>query len=193
MDPDGDGFSNREEYESKTDPVDPESRPPIAAKLRIAGKPRQDLIDLTFWGTQQFSADELRFQLNSRKRGRSYFVVIGDEIEGYTVDRYLQGDTGVTLVLKKDGNEYELIKDEPFTFGDWTANLILLTNGRQFRGMKVGSEITVEDDYIVVDISVETVIIRDKNTDEDLSVGRISPAEYQRLKARMGGGTLRRR
>lgn len=194
MDPDQDGFTNREEYESKTDPNDQESRPPLAAKLRITGT-RQNLIDLTFWGTQQFSADELRFQLNSRKRGRSYFVVIGDEIEGYTVDRYLpDAEAGVTLILAKDGKEYQLIKDEPFTFGDWSANLLLLLNGRQFRGVKVNGEITVEDEaYIVVDISEETVIIRNKNTGEDLSVGRISPAEIQQLRGRMGGGSTRRR
>jgi hypothetical protein len=194
MDPDGDGFTNREEYESKTDPADAESRPPFAAKLRITGT-RQNLIDLTFWGTQQFSADELRFQLNSRKRGRSYFVVIGDEIEGYAVDRYLpDADDGVTLILTKDGNEYKLVKDEPFTFGDWTANLILVLNGRQFRGLKKGSEITVEEEqYIVVDISEQAVIIQNKATEEDLTVGRISPAEVRQLKARMGGGTLRRR
>ena len=195
MDPDGDGFTNREEYESKTDPNDPESRPPIGAKLRIAGT-KQDLIDLTFWGTQQFSADELRFQLNSRRRGRSYFVVIGDEIEGYTVDRFLPDpETGVeTLILKKDGKEYGLVKDEPFTFGDWMANLVSLMTGRRYNRVKQDTEITIEDaQYIVVDISKESAIIRDKDTGEDLSVGRISPAEAAQLNARMSGGTLRRR
>jgi hypothetical protein len=198
MDPDADGFSNREEYESRTDPTDPASRPPEAAKLRITPRGAvQTLIDLTFWGTQRFSADELRFQLNSRERGRSYFAVIGDEIEGYLVNRFLpDAEKGPTLILTKDGNEYSLVKDEPFTFGDWTATLVSLLNARQYRNLKRGSEIEAGGvTYIVVDISRESVIIQNKETGKDLNVGRISPAEAQLLRSRMsmGRGSMRPR
>lgn len=195
MDPDGDGFTNREEYQSETDPNDRESKPPIGAKLRITGT-KQDEIDLTFWGTQQFSADELRFQVNSRRRGRSYFLVIGDEIEGYTVDRFLPDpDSGVeTLILRKDDKDYEVVKDQEFTFGDWMANMVSLMNGRRYNRVKNNSEIALEDvTYIVVDITKDNAIIRNKDTGEDLSVGRITKAEAEQLAIRMRGGTLRRR
>jgi len=44
MDPDGDGFTTLAEWEAKTDPVDPKSRPPYVEKLIFVSRQQQDYI-----------------------------------------------------------------------------------------------------------------------------------------------------
>ncbi len=58
QDPDGDGFTNLAEWEAKTDPIDPKSRPPYAGKLIFKSRQQQDY-------TLRFSArpDAERFQI----------------------------------------------------------------------------------------------------------------------------------
>lgn len=58
QDPDGDGFTNQEEWEAKTLPVDPQSHPPYAEKLIFASR-QQEVYTLRF----SARPDSERFQI----------------------------------------------------------------------------------------------------------------------------------
>jgi hypothetical protein len=59
-DPDHDGFSNREEYEGKTDPGDPKSHPPLIAKLSYAS---QDVQEWLLMFSSDLGPDQNQFKL----------------------------------------------------------------------------------------------------------------------------------
>ncbi|MDD5261882.1 MAG: thrombospondin type 3 repeat-containing protein [Methylacidiphilales bacterium] len=88
-DPDNDGFTNKEEFLAKTNPLDPNSRPPIIVKLRIAHYTKVPF-RMVFKAANKLSDGTIQFQINLMdvSRNRTRFVKKGDETEGYKVGDY---------------------------------------------------------------------------------------------------------
>ncbi len=88
-DPDNDGFTNREEFLARTNPLDPNSRPPIIVKLKIAHYTKVPF-RMVFKAANKLSDGTIQFQINllDVSRNRTRFVKKGDETEGYKVGDY---------------------------------------------------------------------------------------------------------
>ena len=88
-DPDNDGFTNKEEFLAKTDPMDPNARPPIIVKLRVAGF-TQVPFRMMFKAANKLMDGTIQFQINflDLVRNRTRFIKKGDELEGYRVGDY---------------------------------------------------------------------------------------------------------
>ncbi|MBP7275454.1 MAG: hypothetical protein KBA51_04545 [Kiritimatiellae bacterium] len=97
LDADADGFSNLEEYLAKTDPRQRENAPPIITKLRI-DQLRQERFRLRFEAVQTLESGDL-YQLNSADR--TYFKRLGNEVDGYQLDRY---DANSRMLFLKKGD-----------------------------------------------------------------------------------------
>lgn len=183
-DVDGDGYSNLEEYLAATDPLDAASFPPPAAKLRLV-RTMTDPFRFVFAG---ISGE--RYQLNTRNSDRTYFVSIGDEVEGFKVASYdAAAPGGPTLTLTRGTQSYRLIRGRTITDEARTAFLVLLLDGSRYR-VKVNDTISIKDvRYKVVDIREDRIVIRDAQSDKMTNVGLISRDERDRLMAgSIGGG-----
>jgi len=84
QDPDGDGFSNLEEYKGKTNPQDKKNHPGVIVKLAVK-KFTPIPFKLEFKGRTR-GASGLQFQLAFK--GSSKLLKEGDEIEGYKITAY---------------------------------------------------------------------------------------------------------
>ena len=184
FDPDGDGFTNVEEFQQGTDPTDPASVPPPGSKLRV----RRILVEpfeLEFNGVLDRSGGRL-FQLNSRTQDRTYFKSLGEAIEGWTLAEYLpEAIKGPTLVLTNAANRLELPRDARIRNPIRSARLISLIDGQQF-DVKVDSEIRLSGFvYKVVDIQARVVIIRHSDSGEEIPVNQLTQVEARDLAQRL--------
>jgi hypothetical protein len=177
---DGDGYSNVEEHQAGTDPVDRESFPPPSAKLRLV-RTVTDPFRFIFVG---ISGE--RFQLNTRAGDRTYFVALGDDVEGFNVASYdAAAPGGPTLVLKRGAQTFKLVRGRTITDESRTAFLVFLLDGSRYR-VRLNDTITLKDiRYKVVDIREDRIVIRDTTNDKVSTVVLISPEERSRLS---GGG-----
>jgi hypothetical protein len=194
LDPDNDGFSNLEEFVSKTNPFDGTSTPPPGAKLRLVGS-RLTPFDLMFVAA---SGEEgsYRFTLRFRREDRTVIRTLGEDVMGYIISSYLPAgpDGNQTLVLTKpDGTEQVLILGTPVTSEDWEARLVSLLDGQQWDVRKDSIVQVRGDDYKVVDIQQRKAIIEDVNSGEKIDVVRISAGEMEMLRRQAGGGVAPRR
>ena len=87
QDLDQDGFSNIEEFLAGTNPGEAADSPPPAAKLRLI-RVVSNPFKLRFQGVQKL-ADGNRYQLNLRTLEQTFFVRLGDEIQGIRVLEYI--------------------------------------------------------------------------------------------------------
>jgi hypothetical protein len=177
-DVDGDGFTVREEFEYETSPVDAEDHPPHVIKLRIE-RVRQQPFALRFQGISELAEDDIRYALNMRTQNRTFFARMGDEIEGYTLVRYEpdsrvgpQGNRVDTsrLVLERDDREIILVVNQEFSGQDFRAELVLLTDDSRYR-VSVGDDLVVRNEnYKVIDINRNRVLIRNENSGETIRI-----------------------
>jgi hypothetical protein len=94
QDEDQDGFTNREEYDKKTDPRDPASSPSKWIKVRISSVDKKMLV-LSFVGKTK-GQYTLRFKLGKNGKNIEESVVVGDKL--YLV----QGGTDIVKIWKND-------------------------------------------------------------------------------------------
>jgi len=194
-DPDSDGFSNIEEFQAGTNPFDSKDFPNPVAKLRvvrIVNRPFR----MRFQGVQTLANGETRFLLNLRTLERSYFVKIGDVIDGYKVVSYEpkirktpagKVDESV-LTLRKGDRIVPLVKNMALTRYERVAYLALLTDASRFV-VHVGDTITVRDRvYKIVDIRRDGVLLRDMQSGAEILVTRIAESELQELRKKLQGG-----
>jgi hypothetical protein len=177
---DGDEYINVEEYQSGTDPTDRESFPPPAAKLRLV-RTVTDPFRFIFVG---ISGE--RFQLNTRAGDRTYFVSLGDEVEGFKVAAYDDAAAGgPALVLQRGTQTFRLVRGRTITDESRTAFLVFLLDGSRYR-VRLNDTIILRDiRYKVVDIRDDRIVIRDTTNDKVSTVALITPEERARL---LGGG-----
>ncbi len=182
---DGDWFTVRQEYEAGTSPVDPDDHPSYALQLRLrrtASRP----FALRFEGVQQLGEDDVRFHLNDRRQNRSYFVRMGETVQGYRlvdyeerrVERPTGGRDASVLILEgPDGRRVELVINVDFSVEQRMAEMVFLLDESVYR-VSEGDSITLRDNvYNVIDIGRDRVLLRDAQSAEEFRVERKTEAE----------------
>ena len=180
-DSDGDGFSNLEEFQNNTNPIDSKKAPPSLNKLKLVSfKPVP--FRLEFKGDP--SGDGKEFQINFKDLkgpARTQYRKLGEQIEGapYKVIKYepKPGPNGVNssgdlseLIIQniETGDSIPLVynkeANDPTSFGTFRS---LLAGGDQDFTLKKGEEFTLKPDnrkYKLVDITTTKAQIRDVTT-----------------------------
>lgn len=177
-DPDGDKFTNLEEFNGKTDPTSAESRPPYVTKLRLA-KFVQTPFRLKFSGSPD---DGQTFSINTLDlKQPTSFLKIGDTIPRtpYKIVAYnkktedkegLQVDVSELIVENKDtGQKIPLIYDKPVNDPTVYADFKYLLDGSSFR-VKKNDTFSVKPDtatrYKLIDISEAQAVIESPQGDK---------------------------
>lgn len=170
---DGDGFTNVEEFNSGTDPKDPEQFPDPVVKLRVGGiKPVP--FYLRFVGTQQMPDGTIRVQLNLQTLERTYFAKLDDVILGYKVEAYdAQGPGGetLTMVRQSDKRPVMLVKGKPVTQQELAILFVFLVDRSRLPVQRLNDVFTLRGvEYKVVDIRRENVVIQNVKTGGKVTV-----------------------
>lgn len=188
VDTDNDGFTNKEEWQSGTKLNDANDYPAPVAKLRytrIGSNP----FKLRFQGESRVS-DGMIYQLNLRSLARTYFVRIGDELEGFkVVECVTNAAAGSTIILKQGDTRIPLVKGKTREGFEMVAELIFLIDQNRMR-VRLGDVIKLKDrEYKVIDIRRDGVLIRDEKTRKTTQVGPLSDSEKSALESGLNNPT----
>lgn len=201
-DPDGDGFTNMEEFQAQTNPLDPASRPAGWTKLRLSGS-KLEKLRFTFSEVTDSEGDTIKeVQINTigagdagAASGRTMFYKIGESVKiaerdatGRRVDTptpfkvlraEMRGNAEPMVVLQNtaDGKEVILergkVKDSPYAL----ATLRDSRSGQEFQ-LRTGEEFELPEGggrYKLIDVSEEKAQIKNVRTEETSSVPREAP------------------
>ncbi len=181
-DPDGDGFSNQDEFTWKTDPQDPKSHPAYWTKLRLAR-----FIKIPF--RLKFAAyDADSFQINTLDvKQPSQFLHIGDDIAGtkfkilsfdkksHTDPNGVLIDDSELLIQNTETSEkltliLDKVIDSPDSYGLfkylWKGNIDLQV--KKNKTFSVTPETDVQ--YKLVDINEAEALIQNAKTGEKIKI-----------------------
>ena len=185
QDPDGDGFSNLDEFLDGTDPTDPNSHPPFRTKLRLVKFDSRPFV-LRFNG----DSGDNTYTINSKStKAKTQFVKIGDMIQGapYKVLSYekktttrneMEIDVSELLIQNTETGQkiclvYSKDTNDPTSYGDF----VLLLDGSTYR-VKKDDEFSLKPEpgkkFKLIDISAQEAQIQDLSTGEKF---RIAPAK----------------
>ncbi|MGC3991250.1 MAG: hypothetical protein QM796_16535 [Chthoniobacteraceae bacterium] len=179
-DPDGDGFTNLDEYEGKTDPQDKNSHPPYYTKLRLERfiqKPFRVILKAYDGDPKQ--PDSLTFQINTVDiRQPTLFLKINDpvpntkfKIMSFEAKTSTNSSTGatddvseLTLQNTETGDKVILIVNKLIDSPDSYALFKYLWNGKEF-AVKKNKTFSVDPEtniqYKVIDITSTEATIQD--------------------------------
>jgi hypothetical protein len=185
LDADGDGFTNFEEFEAKTNPKDKTSTPPSSSKLQlVAYKPVP--FRIIFKGDG--GTDGKEFQINFmdlKGAARTQFKKKGEQIADapYKIIDYTAkpGPFGVNVTgdlseLKIENTNtgqpltliYNQVRDDPTSFGEFRN---LLTN--EVKTLKKGEEFEIPPDpakFKLIDINGDSAQIQDVTSGKTLRI-----------------------
>ena len=176
LDMDNDGFSNIEEYRAGTRLDDANDYPSPAAKLRMI-RIGSNPFKLRFQGESRLS-NGMVYQLNLRSLERTYFVRVGDELEGFKViECVTNAPAGPTIILKQGDTLIPLVKGKTREGFERVAELVFLIDQEKMI-VRLGDMIKLKDqEYKVIDIGRDGVLIRDEKTKKATEVGPLSDSE----------------
>lgn len=184
QDPDGDRFTNLEEFLGETDPNDADSHPAFITKLRLASMVDSDLqlvfqtqVDPSTWQIDQVSpggkfdnrnllvGKTKRFGPNKQFRLDGFEEKRGVDVNGVPVD-----ESVVTISYVEAGGNarvnQELKRGEPWTLPTHEGNLIDQFDGSEITA-KRGSSFKLNNDpdtvFTVVEVNEEMAILKDQN------------------------------
>jgi len=188
QDPDGDGFSNLEEWQSKTDPTDRNSHPAFFTKLRMKSFV-QEPFRLVF---ASWVDDTFAINTNDLKEP-TQFLRLGDSIKGtkfrlvrfapkFERNRYgTRIDVSeLTLENGETGEELTLVKERIMVSPDSVAHFVYGWSGYREFAVKKDQEFSLKPDervkYKLVDVqSVKAVIVDIQQPTELIEIGLLSP------------------
>jgi hypothetical protein len=182
-DPDGDGFTNREEFLADTNPRDPNSHPGLAKNIRLKEYVRKDL-PFVLKSVQGETAEMEREEDGGTKRKES--VKPGQQLAGSTYkvlrvqskplrdkDGNLMDGSRVTLEDSATKHRVELIKDMPARSSESYA-VLTSPDGKQTVHVKDGETFTWPSDppvtYRVKDLRPEQAILEEVGTRKTITV-----------------------
>jgi hypothetical protein len=186
-DADGDGFSNLEEFEKKTNPNDPKDAPASFNKLKfISFKPQP--FHLLFMGDASGDGNDFQINFKNLKAAAStQHIKLGEQVKGapYKIIKYeaKPGPNGInavgdlselTVQNMETGDSIVLVfnkeTNDPTSFGTFRN---LLTPGDKDLELKKGDEFTIKPDtrkLKLIDITPTKAQIRDVSTGDVFSV-----------------------
>lgn len=165
MDLDGDGFLNREEFISGTDPGDRSDHPSYATKLRFVGR-KEVPFSLVFQGVTELSNGDTVFQLNTPADGLSHFASLGEVVEGVVLERFTPAENGVPaqLVVSREGIEIKLIRGQISADPESEAELINILD-RSAIIVTMGQLLSLgTSEYTVLNVLSDKVILQEMST-----------------------------
>jgi hypothetical protein len=170
-DADQDGFSNREEFDNKTNPKDPASHPPLVAKMSVKDiKPIP--FKLVFKGVSRVEGGKQLFQLNLTAGGRTFWKEMNQDIEGFKLVKF--EETGAkgkpTLTLQRGEKLIPLEKNVDVPYNEYEVILLNTMNNTTFN-VRVDGQFDLKGaKYEVksVDYSGMRVLIHDPITGTDV-------------------------
>ena len=186
-DTDSDGFSNIEEYQAGTSLTDPASFPSPSAKLRL-GRVATTPFMFLFKGISQISQTPggERYQLNLRSLERTFFVGMGEEVEGFKVIKYepATNDIPPVITLQQAEKTIRLVMGKTLTQEEMVAILVFMIDSSRYR-VRVGDVFKIrEQEYKVIDIKRNEVLIRDLTFNKDMTVAPLTETEKDVLRER---------
>jgi hypothetical protein len=190
FDADSDGYSNLQEFRYKTNPRDATERPPLTANLELISV-RPNEFNLLFKSVISLPDGSLKFAVNTRNNDRTYFVRLGEQVEGFVVERYepkteeverngmkFQSNRSI-LFLNRQGKVIPLVFGEVKPYTDYTAVLRRLNDGKEF-AVTTGSTLDVDKDQfkvIAVDSKKEAIVIRRDIDGKQYEICKVPQAE----------------
>lgn len=189
-DPDGDGFSNLEEFTAKTDPMNAESHPDFVAKLRLVKfikKPFRLLFPA--YDGNPLDPSGLTFQINTLDVNQpTQFLKLGDKISGtkFKIEHFEYKTTvtsnGVTrdiseLTIKnvETGEQIVLVLEKVTDSPDSYALLKNLLDGKEFQ-VKKGRTFKLlpqNVEFKLIDISENNAVIEEVKTGKQITVPKL--------------------
>ncbi len=165
---DRDGWTNVEEFKDATNPTNSASHADWPDKLRIVRVEAQPF-HLLFKSVSTLPDGSRQFAVNVRKTGQTYFVKLGEDVEGFTVHKYeekwseksLGGATTLKvdvseLTLKRGEKLVNLVRGKRVSYEEYRADLaFLLDNSRH--SVKRGDRFELKSvPYGVIKIDIES-------------------------------------
>ncbi len=177
-DADNDGFTNREEFDFKTDPNQATNHPPALAKVTVQSI-QPISFRLIFKSVSKMPEGKNLFQINLRSNDKTWWKSIGEEVEGFKLITYDEkGPEGQVLTLQRGDKKIPLIKGREVPRNEYLITLNSKLDGGALPPVRVDEEFTVKGvQYRVktVDISSNTVLIHDPSRDMDVLIsGQVS-------------------
>ncbi len=172
-DSDSDGFTNKEEFDFRTDPKNPGDHPPALAKV-VVEKIRPISFRLIFKGTSRLFGKTV-FQINLRSNERTWWRSLGDEVEGFKVVEFSDnGAEGPVLTLKRGDKLIPLIKGREVPRNEYEVTLRSTIDDKRFV-TRVESDFELKGvKYRVnkVDTEAVRVLIHDPSRNIDVWIER---------------------
>jgi len=189
-DPDGDGFTNAEEFNieesARTDPKDPNSFPPIEAKLKVM-EIKADQFDLKFKGAVKLPDGSVKFQINLKRGEKTYFVRLNEDVRGFKVVKYTNivvevQDSSVgrrkedrsEIVLQRGDKQVPLRLGEEKPWSELVAKLEFSVDRSEYI-VKADSVITLKgNEYRVlkIDTDNQSVVLERKSDRQQFTISR---------------------
>jgi hypothetical protein len=137
QDEDQDGFTNKEEYDKKTDPRDPASSPSKWVKVRIYSVDKKMLV-VSFTGKSQ-GQYTLRFKLGKDGKNIEETVVVGDKLW------VVEGGAGIIKILK--GESPEALKESAKKLECPHVIPLVVKEYKEDRGKRIDPSTQTENEY----------------------------------------------
>jgi hypothetical protein len=185
IDNDGDMFPNIAEYRGGTDPNDSGSHPPLEAELFIEDI-RANPFRLLFRSKVRLPDGQYKFGINTRSGSKTYFVKLGDEVEGFKVVAFeektetrnsggvvLRADVSV-LTLKRGDRIISLVKGQDVSYEEYVVHFFFALDRSRFA-------VRPEEGFalrgkpfrlISVDTARYTILIHSEQDGKETSVAR---------------------
>lgn len=193
QDQDGDKFTNREEFEGKTDPIDPQSHPPFWQKLRLKEftQTKFRLLFSAYTG-DPLNPDSLTFQINTLDVNQpTQFLKLGNPIEGtkfkiegfafksFVNENNITRDISeLTVKNEESGDSVILVVEKIANSPDSFAVFHYLIDGSEFK-TQLGKSFKLPPagtEYIVVDINPSRAVIQDTQSGEKHDIPKLESA-----------------
>ena len=189
QDADHDNFTNLEEYQAGTNPRDPNDFPPPIVKLRVV-KIEPQPFPLLFMAVNRFTNKQV-FQLNLGTGGKTYWVELGQEVQGFKVVGYKEKIREVKegrvsrrvdeseLTLQSGNETIILIKGQKYPYQKYVAHFVFTADNSE-HAVKGGDVLELQGrKYQVKDIDTkqQRVLIADTSTAKETWIGPQAASE----------------
>ena len=183
QDPDGDGFTNLEEWQGHTNPTDKASHPAYVSKLRMRSFAREPFkLVFASWVGDTFALN------TSDLREPTQFLKIGDAIRGTKFkvvnfkENYERNKYGtnmdvseLTLENTETGEQLNLVKENIMISPESVANFYYPLGMRHEFAVKKDQEFTLKPEeqirYKLIDVQPTKAVIVNPQTNERIEVG----------------------